>query len=266
MRNPTRALLVMHTDPTFLARARAVPGREFAFRHVSDWPSLAEEVRSAPPAIVVVDPYHEAGANGPCQQLRTFLRDFPSTPVLAALDIQPERGDDLRVLGEWGVCGIIALGHDDTVAALQERFRAARGRPLKTLIGQVLPDEISAPARSILDVAAEVVSVGGGADALAKRLYCSKRTLVRWCERTRLPPPRRLMAWMRILLASELLDDPGRTILSVAQSCAYSSDAGLRRVMQAFVGIAPTELRERGAFATTSKQFRQVLERRGAGQ
>src|SRR3712207_9332148 len=76
--------------------------------------------------------------------------------------------------------------------------------------------------RSIVDAAAEVVAVGGHGRDLARSLQLSRRTLLRWCERAELPPPRKLLAWMRILLACELLDDPGRTVLSVAHACGYS--------------------------------------------
>ena len=57
------------------------------------------------------------------------------------------------------------------------------------------------------------------------------RTVLRWAERAGLPAPRRMLAWMRILLAAVLLDDPGRTVLSVAHACGYSSDSSLRRAM-----------------------------------
>src|SRR3712207_4948195 len=113
--------------------------------------------------------------------------------------------------------------------------------------------------RSIVDAAAEVVAVGGHGRDLARSLQLSRRTLLRWCERAELPPPRKLLAWMRILLACELLDDPGRTVLSVAHACGYSSDSGLRRVTQKFVGSSPTELRRRGAFARASKVFLESL-------
>ena len=95
-----------------------------------------------------------------------------------------------------------------------------------------------------------IATAGRGAKLdLARQLRLSRRTLLRWCKRAELPPPRKLLAWMRILLAAELLDDPGRTVLTVAHACGYASDSGLRRVTQKFVGASPSELRRRGAFA-----------------
>ena len=64
---------------------------------------------------------------------------------------------------------------------------------------------------------------------------------------------------MRVLLACELLDDPGRTVLSVAHTCGYSSDSGLRRITQKFLDSSPTDLRDQGAFRQGAKAFVQAL-------
>ena len=60
---------------------------------------------------------------------------------------------------------------------------------------------------------------------------------------------------MRILLAAVLLDDPGRTVLSVAHACGYASDSSLRRAMQDFLGTGPSALRREGAFGRASRVF-----------
>ncbi len=68
---------------------------------------------------------------------------------------------------------------------------------------------------------------------------------------------------MRILLASSLLDDPGRTVRSVACACGYASDSSLRRAMQDFLGMVPTALRSAGALDTAAAAFtRELSDRR----
>lgn len=260
MKIGVQPLLVLHPDRTFREKIRALSGGEFTYHELPDWLQLAEAVRTSPPsALVVIDPYCESEEPGPTRHLKGLLDEFPSVPAFAAMEVRPEQVQDLRTLGKWGVTEIICVGHDDTPPALLQRFRGARGRPLKALVEQVLPADTSGRARALVDAAAEVVAVAGHAEDLAEKLRVSRRTLLRWAERSELPPPRKLLAWMRILLAAELLDDPGRTILSVAQGCGYSSDAGLRRVMQGFVKMNPTELRKRGAFAAASKAFLEAL-------
>jgi AraC-like DNA-binding protein len=261
MKMGAQPLLVLHPDVGFRAKIRAIAGKHHTYHELSDWMQLGEAVRSSPPsALAIVDPYLEAEEPGPSKHLRDLMLEYPSVPVFAALPVRPDRIEDLRTLGKWGVTQIIGVGHDDTGPAMLQRFRAAQGRPLKALLEQVLPRDTPGRARAIMDAAAEVVAMGGSVDHLAKNLHMSRRTLLRWSERAELPPPRKLLAWFRILLAAELLDDPGRTALSVAQGCGYSSDSGLRRVTQKFVGKSPTEMRRSGAFAGASKGFLEALQ------
>ncbi|HEU4559099.1 MAG TPA: helix-turn-helix domain-containing protein [Longimicrobium sp.] len=208
-----------------------------------------------------MDPYFDSARSQVSPGLRSITVDFPSVPVLAALVVGSDDADVLVRVGGYGVSDIISIGHDDTTAALRHRFGKAECRPLKLLVGDILPADLGGRARAILDSATHIVSGGGHARDLAASLGVSRRTLLRWSEIAALPPPRRLLAWMRILLAAELLDDPGRSVLGVAQACGYSSDSGLRRVTMKFVGLTPTELRKRGAFAGATKQFLRELKR-----
>jgi AraC-like DNA-binding protein len=234
---------------------------------VSDWEGLLTAVQESPPAaLVVVDPYLDQGGWGRnggaalATELRTLLAEYPSTAVLAALEVRPDRFDDLRTLGRWGVVQVISIDHDDTPFSIGRRLHAARGRPLRALLENVLPPETSGRARSILEAATDVVAVGEHGRDLAGSLHLSRRTLLRWCQRAGLPAPRRLLAWMRVMLACELLDDPGRTVLSVAHTSGYSSDSGLRRITQKFLGASPSELRDRGAFKLAAAEFVRVLD------
>lgn len=260
MKKVRRPLLVMHPDEAFHDRVRQAGGPQYVYQAVSDWDALGEAVRGMPAPLVVVDPYTPRnGFKGPSPKLRGLLMEFPSMAVLAAMEVRPERFDDLRTLGKWGVVQVISLGHDDTPHSIAQRLRAARGRPLLALLEQVLPADTPGRARAILEAAVEVVSVGGHGRDLARSLHLSRRTLLRWSSRAGLPAPRKLLAWMRVLLAAELLDDPGRSVLSVAHICGYSSDSGLRRITQKFLDASPTELRRRGAFGHAAQRFVELL-------
>ncbi|HEX2078619.1 MAG TPA: helix-turn-helix domain-containing protein [Longimicrobium sp.] len=216
-----------------------------------------------------MDPYEGSGREDPrlSPELRTLLWEFPSATVLAALDIRPGRSRDLRTLGEWGVTDIISLAEDDTHEAIYRRLRSVEGRSLQTLLERTLPPMLSGRTRMLMMTAAEVVAVGGKGRDLARRLHLSERTVLRWAERAGLPPPRRLLAWMRILMAASLLDDPGRSVLSVAHACGYSSDSSLRRAMQDFLNTGPSALRRQGALPLASRVFLEELARtRAAGR
>lgn len=261
---PPRPLLVLHTNSAFRDRVRRVGPRGFQCTFLSGWDALRRAVVESPPAaILIVDPYADSPRDDPqlSSELRALLWEFPSATVLAALEIRPGRSRDLRTLGEWGVTDVISLVEDDTHEAIYRRLRTVEGRSLQTLLERTLPPLLSGRTRMLMMTAAEVVAVGGKARELARRLHLSERTVLRWAERGGLPPPRRLLAWMRILLAASLLDDPGRTVLSVAHACGYASDSSLRRAMQDFLSVGPTALRREGAFPAASRAFLEELAR-----
>lgn len=262
MRAVRRPLLVLHGDEAFCERVRRAGAQEYEYRSVADWDELLEAIETTPPAaLIVVDPYERVNGGGAVLSpvLRTVLAEFPSLAVIAALEVTPSRFEDVRVLGQWGVVQVIALDHDDTQQAVARRLRAARGRPLQALLEQTLPPDTSGRARAIIEAAADIVAVGGHGRDLARELFLSRRTLLRWCKRAGLPPPRTLLAWMRVLQAAELLDDPGRSVLSVAHICGYSSDSGLRRITQKFLGASPSTMREQGAFKVAARAFLAVF-------
>jgi AraC-like DNA-binding protein len=257
-----RPLIVMHSDPLFRERVRRVASQRFKMQFVDDWDALRAALQDSPPAaLVAVDPYTRSyGSEAElAPELRSILWEFPTATVIAALEVKRGRVRDLRTLGEWGVKEVITLEEEDTAEAIARRLRSAQGRPLQSLLERSLPANISGRARAPLMAAAEVVAEGGHGRDLAAGLKLSERTLLRWAEQADLPPPRRVLAWMRVLLACELLDDPGQTVLSVAYTCGYASDSSLRRAVQEFTGVMLTQLRKQGAFATASEKFLEEL-------
>ncbi len=256
MRRANRSLLLLHPDSDFRNRVVQAGGAHFACWAVSEWGPLRDAVRDAPPTVVVVvDPYAGGEDGGISRELVSLLHEFPWASVVAALRARPGEEGDVHALALLGISEVILLGVEDTPQGIRRTLRQAQGRFLKELLRRALPPYLTGRARIILMAAAEAISAGGHAPDLARALSVSTKTLARWCERCYLPPPRRLLAWIRVLLASRLLDDPERTVSSVARACGYTSDTALRRALLDFLGIGPTQLREAGAFAAAAPAF-----------
>jgi AraC-like DNA-binding protein len=257
-----RLLLIMHPNGAFAERVQAIGAKTFRCRTVASWADLRTQATDAPPStLLVLDPYRQ-NARGVWKltpELRGFLWEFPSITVVAAIEVRSGCSHDLRTLGEWGVADVISIYEDDTSEGMLRRLWLAQGRPLQNLLAKSLPPTVSGRSRTLLMTAAEVVSMGGKGRDLARALHLSQRTVLRWAERAGLPPPRRILAWMRILMAASLLDDPGRTVFSVACACGYASDSSLRRAMQDFLGTIPTRLRRNGAFEHATGAFLREL-------
>lgn len=262
MADTRRLLLIMHPNGAFAERVQAVGAKTFRCRTVASWADLRALAAEAPPStLLVLDPYRK-NARGVWKltpELRGFLWEFPSITVVAAIEVRSGCSHDLRTLGEWGVADVISIYEDDTSEGMLRRLWLAQGRPLQNLLAKSLPSTVSGRSRTLLMTAAEVVSMGGKGRDLARALHLSQRTVLRWAERAGLPPPRRILAWMRILMAASLLDDPGRTVFSVACACGYASDSSLRRAMQDFLGTIPTRLRRNGAFEYATGAFLREL-------
>ena len=257
----TRPLLLLHSDKALRERVHRASRQWFDVRQVTTWANLRETAQeSAPGALAVVDPYQDArDGSALSPALHAFLLDFPSAAVVAALHIRLDAFRDLRTLGAWGVADILSLDQDATPASITHLLLSVSGRRLAMLLDESLPAAMPGRARAILTVASDVVSRGGHASDLANALQITRRTLLRWCEDAGLPPPRRIMTWMRLLLAAEMLDEPGRTVSSIAFACGYASDTALRTALNAQLGKAAKELRRAGAFATAAEAFREEI-------
>ena len=257
MRSEPRPLLVLHEDRVLRERlTRAAQGR-FYLSVVGSWDELRKGVSKAPPAaVILVDPYHGQKKGGePSRRLYEILAAFPSSTVIAALDSSPARYRDIWMICEWGIAEILQTDEDRSQMAVSRRLLRARAQPLRRLVSHDSGVPFTGRARAVMDAAVEAVMTGGQPKDLARALGFSPSTLLRWCQRSQLPNPRRLLLWLRILFAAALVDDPGHTVFSVALACGYSGDQALRRAIRSVVPHTPSELRELGAFDTVSGAF-----------
>lgn len=266
-RRGLRPVLVM--EPLWLPGLDALPPPYDVLPPIP-WLEVEALLRDAAPAtVVVLDPYEGEGF----PRLRELMRRFPSLTVVVALVLRPESLGDVATLLEWGVSEVIDREVETLPRALAARLRQAHARPFKRRLEGALMGPVSAEERTILLAAAEVAVEGGGAPELARRVRMSPRTLTGRCARAGLPPPRQVQAWMRVLLACALLEDPGRTVQSAAYACGYATDRSLRRAVSALLGSGAAALRREGAFARAARAFNEALrtgredarERRRAG-
>lgn len=263
MQPVVRPLILLHSDPDLRERLDEIPGQIYRLTRVAGWSALRSALRRVPPiAVAVVDPFAGTGVEGrPAEELRELLSDLPDATVLAALRVRPSGSAVLRTLLGWGVADFLALERETPVPALAYRLRHVQGRYVNRLLRRALPRGVPTRAQALLRTAAEVVSVGGGGADFAAALGVGSRTVPRRCERADLPPPKRLLAWLRLLLAAEMLDDRERSLAAAGRACGYSGQASLTSTIRSFFRCSPRELRDRGAFDTVARAFAAELAR-----
>ncbi|MDB4950098.1 MAG: Helix-turn-helix, AraC protein [Gemmatimonadetes bacterium] len=259
MQRRSRPLLLLHSDLQFHDRVRRAVGGRREVVDLDGWEALRSSLRTSPPGTVaLVDPY-VADAEVLAPSLRDVLRDFRSATVVAAYPFGAAQYGDLRTLGQWGVAELVCIGKEDSRAALLRRLRALESRPVERVLAGLVHRSLHARARALLAAAGETVATGGQTPEMAAALELTERTLLRWCARADLPPPRRLLAWLRVLLACDLLDDPGHSLSSASRACGYAADMPLRRAIRNLVGLEPRELRQAGALSSATHMLAQEL-------
>jgi len=257
MQPVVRPLILLHSDPALGEQLGEIPGQVYKLSRVADWAALRAALRRVPPiAVAVVDPFAGTGTDDrPAEELRELLSDRPDATVLAALHTNPSSTEVLRTLVSWGVADFVLLPREVTVPSLMYRLRCVQGRYVERLLQRALPRGVPMRAQGLLQTAAEVVSVGGSGKEFAEALGVGRRTVPRRCERADLPPPKRLLAWLRLLLAAEMLDDAEYSVAAAGRASGYAGQASLKNTVQEFLGCSPQELRARGAFDTVARAF-----------
>ncbi|HEX8272234.1 MAG TPA: helix-turn-helix domain-containing protein [Longimicrobiaceae bacterium] len=254
-RNEIRAVLALASPRLDVLRELPAP---YAVHPVDGWDELHARLRTAPPSTaVLVDA--DAPGGGLDGRVRELVARFAMNPVVPVLELEPGRVDDLRELLRWGVSEVVNFPVEILPGAVAHRLAHAHARPLKRRLEALAPRTLSEDAMTLLYAAAEVAVDVGGAPDLARRLGARPRTVAGWCAREGFPPPRRLQAWVRLLLAAALLEDPGRTVVGAARACGYSNDHSLRRAMRELVGELPPRAR---AYEAAAAAFAAELSRR----
>lgn len=206
--------------------------REASAPELYDWEELVSVARGAnPPSVIVVDP----AAAPPTGEFARLMTAAGMTPVVAVVPMRGAREATIRALLDAGVTEVLDAELEGTPAAAGEVLASVRARPFKALLESSLSRFVSFDALTLIRAAAEVTVDGGGAEDLADLFDAQERTVAGWCAREALPAPRRLLAWLRLILALALLADPERRIGTAASAAGYT-DHSLRRALRTFLG------------------------------
>lgn len=229
---PARRLLVLD-DTAF--HPLPFPAAGYRATRVLDWDALHAAVRRAPPSTAILVAPFSASSGAPDPKLRELLSAAPLLPVLVAVDLAASDPADVGVLLEWGVSEVVDVRLEGGPEALVPRFRAAHARPFKRRLEAGLSRYVSPNAMTLIRAAAGVACDCGLSAELAGIFGVNERTLGKWCTAEGLPPPRRLLAWVRVLLGVALLEEGTRSWNNAARSTGYVDASGLRRVVAGFV-------------------------------
>lgn len=233
MRAPSVRTLLVLDDATF--HPLPFPAEGYRATRVVGWDALRAAVRRAPPSTAVLVAPFSASSGAPDPRLQELLSAAPLLPVLVAVDLGASDPADVRALLGWGVSEVVDVRLEGGPEALVPRFRAAHARPFKRRLEAGLSRYVSPNAMTLIRAAAAVVCDCGLSPELAGVFGVNERTVGKWCAAEGLPPPRRLLAWVRVLLGVALLEEGTRSWNNAARSTGYVDASGLRRAVAGFL-------------------------------
>jgi hypothetical protein len=208
-----------------LVRERASAARIVAafrptgVRHVHTVQELSATLHELGIHVVAVLAEARDAANSPTGLvLDTLIAKFPEIPFLGYYGMGASHAEELRELARAGVHELVFRDLEDSPALL----RAKLGRGIEARAGALVLRRLSAQLPDTLHgLVAYCVSFPRESheiESVAVALGVHRKTLVNWCRRAQVPPPSTLVTWVRLLLAAEILQTPGHTVVRDASA------------------------------------------------
>jgi AraC-like DNA-binding protein len=199
----------------------------------------------------------------PAAWVRDLAAAAPLVPIVACTLFRPTHVAGITTLLAWGVTEIADAEFESTSASIRQRLLDTHAKPFKLRVEQHLSRRVSQNGLTLLRAAAAVAVDGGRSVGLASAVGCSDRTVPGWCAREGLPAPRRLLAWMRALLAVALLEEHHRSIVQAAHFAGFASDHPLRRSLRELLGgdVPPRKRTLAGAMELFNGELQELRNR-----
>lgn len=263
MRQPTILALLA---PSRWARLQTVRDTGFVLEAESSWPRAYARVRTGGVDVVVVDPLREGAPD--TEDIERLRALYPNLPLLVYTSLTPDVATALLVLGRLQVRRVLFERYDDAPgmlrAAIQSELLNLALEPVVESFRHVTR-RLPLVLRQALETTLRTPSADGSVRSLAARAGVSPRTCERWFARAWLPPPRTVVALMRVLSAHRMLQDPGCTIEDAARRLGFGGARPLqqwtREVLGCSAGAARAGLSWEDALALVRKRYFGHLER-----
>lgn len=240
---PTVAALVLGRHAR--ARIHGALASRFTVRFCDHREELAALATHPAIVAVIVEPHDGAGLS--LAPLLERLRDgVPTLPLIAYVCWTAIPPADVLELVRAGVHDLVRAGVDDSEVALRAAIAGAAVACLASEVRREVGILAGADARPVVDWVLGHSHQRPDIDGIARALGVSRRTIARRLASAGLPPAGELAGWCRLLLAARLMEDPLRTLESIALALDFGSGAGLRNMLQRYTGLGPREVRENG--------------------
>lgn len=222
------------------------------------WADLVSSCENEAVHLAVVDLFADGRAN--FDQTRQMKLRFARVTLVAYVAFSPSRARDLFDAGRAGFDGLLIVDQDDSPLQLRSLIDQAEARGVAGIIRQRL-GSLHPLTRDAILVAVTRAHMRLTSHRLAEILASSRRNLVARLAQDRVPPPQKLISWGRLIVASQMLEDPDRSADGIARVLDFPSGSAFRNTCQRYLKATPQEIRSRGGAGFVVNEFLQSLGR-----
>jgi len=197
-------------------------------------------------AAAVVTEWHDATGATVDPAVRSLQADYPSVPVLVYAPLTPQGARDMLEATRAGASEVLIANFDDIGVTLAQRLARAQSAALTKRIMARAEGLVSEPVEMMMEYFLRQARTAPSVESAARALGMHRKTLALHCARCGVPSPNAFSGWLRLILAAQRLEDPGRTTAQAASELGFPSGPALRNMLKRYTGLSPSEVRERG--------------------
>lgn len=227
-----------------LARLQAALRDRYRLISCDSWDGVRRACAEEAVSIAVLDPF----ASSPAQfdDVRRLRVRYPSVAIVLYVSIPPTPPRELFEAGRFGVDGLVLADQDDEPRQVRAFIEQAEARGVLGIVRRAL-EGVRTTVRDATLVAVTRAHQRLTPERLARILGLRRKALASRLAQAGFPPPARLIAWGRLIVAARLLEDEQRSVDAVAMSLDYPSGSAFRNVFRRYLNATPQQVRSSGA-------------------
>ncbi|MDQ8153154.1 MAG: helix-turn-helix domain-containing protein [Gemmatimonadota bacterium] len=258
---PSAAAVFTWVDPSDRPRVDAAGSGVYRAVHHDSVDALRREVRRAAPAAVLMSIGRPLADHAP--GVARLVREFPRVPMVGLLArVDQTTPHAVLNLGNCGIRNLVDVRDSSGWHRLREFVAHEAVAEIDRQALAIMREELSGVSddcwrffEALFQSQPTITTVR----ALAKALGVQPSTMMCRFFRAQLPAPKRYLAWVRLIRAARLMENPGLSIAAASLQLEYSSAQSFGRHVKTALGITAGQFRRAHDGRAMLQRFRDEL-------
>jgi AraC-like DNA-binding protein len=195
--------------------------------------------------------------------VRSLRNEHPVLPIV--LYSQPDvfEPDHWLALGHERISHVFVAGRNDGRQEIRSAILGAASEDLPSRVLNRLGDNVPIEVRALLRFALANAQRRVHVTDMAQALNLHRRTLSARSRNVRYPSPSALIAWARLLIATDIMMSMAATADRAAVMAGFGSGTAFRNMLRRYTGLRPAEVRAGGGLEYIIALLRESIKRDG---